>query len=98
MSARDTEAALLTRCVVVARAMGSTAQDQREANVFRVAAMVIQSSFPIESVHLMQASEQYFAAHPDQRLTCAQVVRNGWVINLPRLRDRLVHHLRSIRQ
>lgn len=93
MTARDVESALLTRCAAVARGVAPTAQDQREANVFRLAAMVVQSRFPRESNSLMLASEQYFAAHPNERLVSGAVVRNGWVLSLPRLRDMLTHRL-----
>jgi hypothetical protein len=93
MIAREAEAALLARCSVVAREQASPALDQREANVFRLAAMVVQSRFPGESMHLMQASERYFAAHPDERLAAAEVVRKGWISNLPRLRDMLSRQL-----
>ena len=93
MNARDVESALLARCAAVAREVAQTAQDQREANVFRLAAMVVRSRFPHESSNLMQASERYFAACPDEKLVPAEVVRNGWVLSLPRLRDMLYHKL-----
>lgn len=93
MTARDAESALLGRCFVVARKLAEPARDQREANVFRLAAMVVRSRFPNESACLMQASERYFAVHPNERLAPAEVVRNGWVMSLPRLRDMLSHQL-----
>lgn len=93
MTAREAELALLTRCSAVVREAAQSAQDQREANVFRLAAMVVQSRFPSESMRLMQASERYFAAHPDEKLAPADVVRKGWVLSLPRLRDMLSHKL-----
>lgn len=93
MTARDTESTLLARCAAVAREAAQSAQDQREANVFRLAAMVVRSRFPGESVCLMQASERYFASHPNQRLAPAEVVRKGWVLSLPRLRDMLSQRL-----
>ncbi|TXT41422.1 MAG: hypothetical protein FD135_295 [Comamonadaceae bacterium] len=89
MTARDIEAALLTRCTAIATQAGLTAQDQREANVFQTAAMVVRSQFPRESTSLMQASEQYFALHPKERLAPVDVVRHGWITSLPRLRDML---------
>lgn len=91
MTARDAESTLLARCSAVAREAAQSAQDQREANVFRLAAMVVQSRFPDESVRLMQASERYFASHPNEKLVPADVVRKGWVLSLPRLRDMLSH-------
>jgi hypothetical protein len=93
MTARERESALLARCAVAARAVAPAVEDQCEANVFRLAAMVVQSRFPSESRRLMQASEHYFAAHPDEQLSAAEVVGNGWVIGLPRLRDRLSRRL-----
>lgn len=93
MAARDLESALLARCAAVAREVTPVAQDQREANVFGLAAMLVQSRFPHEAKSLLQASEQYFATHPTERLASAEVVRRGWVINLPRLRDMLNRQL-----
>lgn len=95
MTARDLEAALLARCLAVAREVEHSAQDQREANVFRLAAMVVKSRFPSESKSLMRTSDRYFALHPDERLPPADVVRNGWILSLPRLRDMLTHQLRG---
>lgn len=93
MTARDAESALLARCSAVARGGAQSAQDQREANVFRLAAMVVQSRFPSESMCLMRASERYFDSHQNERLAPADVVRKGWVLSLPRLRDMLSHRL-----
>ena len=93
MTARDAESALLARCSAVAREVAQSAQDQREANVFRLAAMVVQSRFPSESMCLMRASERYFDSHPNERLAPADVVRKGWVPSLPRLCDMLSHRL-----
>jgi hypothetical protein len=93
MTARDVEATLLARCSVVAREPAQAATNQREANVFRLAAMVVRARFPSESGCLMQASERYFASHPNERLAPADVVKKGWVVSLPRLRDMLSHRL-----
>lgn len=93
MTARELEAALLLRCVTVAREAATVAQDQCEANVFRLAAAVIRSQFPQHATNLMQASTRYFSAHPNEQLPSAEVVRNGWVSGLPRLRDALSQQL-----
>lgn len=93
MTAREIESAMLVRCSAVAMGLASSAEDQREANLFRLAAMVLRSRFPGESVSLMQASERYFALHPDQKLDPADVVRNGWIFSMPRFRDMLTHSL-----
>jgi hypothetical protein len=91
MTARELESALLTRCTAVARQHAQEALDQREANVFRLAAMVVRSRFPAESACLMQVSDQYFALHPSEKLAAEEVVSKGWVLSLPRLRDMLSH-------
>jgi hypothetical protein len=93
MTARELEAALLTRCTLAARELAPQAQDQREANVFQLAAMLVRSRFPRESASLRQASEQYFVIHPSERLASGDVIRKGWVMSLPRLRDMLGQQL-----
>lgn len=93
MTAREIEAAVLTRCTTVARDVAPPAQNQREANVFQLAAMLVRSRFPRESTSLLLASEQYFSTHPNERLAAGDVLRNGWVLSLPRLRDMLSQQL-----
>ncbi len=95
MSAREVEAMMLFRCATAARDDKSVASDQKEANVFRLAAMVVRSDFPNESGGLMRASEKYFAQHPGDRLPAVDVVRKGWVFSLPRLRDMLSRRLKG---
>lgn len=91
MDPRELEDLMLNRCVEVARTTGAhlDAKGGREANVFRVAAMVIQSRFPVESQALMNCAIRYFEVHPEDLRPAADVVRNGDVISLPRLRDSL---------
>lgn len=93
---REREDAMLNRCVAVSRLTlhPPQAEDGREANVFRVAAMVIQSRFPTESKALMDCAVRYFEMHPEDLRPAADVVRNGDVISLPRLRDSLTRKLR----
>lgn len=78
MSARESESAMLDRCVAVARDVMQSAQNQREANVFCLAAMVILTKFPKASKCLMQVSERYFQSKPNERLAAVEVVRRGW--------------------
>ena len=93
MVARGVELDLLSRCSVVARDDAPTALDQREANVFQLAAAVVRSQFPHEAKCLMLASERYFSLHPNERLVASDVIRKGWVTSLPRLRDMLSQKL-----
>jgi hypothetical protein len=97
MDARDKEQALLTLCLVAARDKARSALDQREASVFRLAASIIGSRFPAEAANLYRASQGYFATRPEDRLQTADVVKNGWVLDVPRLRDMLCHQLERSR-
>jgi hypothetical protein len=94
MTARDDERDLLNRCAAAAKGEVLGAADQREANVFRLASMVLRPRLPAESTRLMTASEQYFRQHPAEQVESAQVVRNGWVPSVPRLRAMLTMQLR----
>ncbi|WP_455289289.1 hypothetical protein [Cupriavidus necator] len=58
MTSRDEESALLERCTAAARGRLAEAGNQREANVFRLAAMVLSPNLPVESRRLMAASER----------------------------------------
>lgn len=94
MDARDVEARLLMRCTQVARGASASAQDGREANVFRLASLMADRDFSAAYRRLMRASQLYFEQHPDERLDPEDVVRKGWVVSLPRLRDMLREQLR----
>lgn len=94
MTARDDERDLLDRCAAAAKGGPVDAVDQREANVFRLASMVLRPHLPAESTRLRAASEQYFQQHPADLVESAQVVRNGWVFSAPRLRSMLTLQLR----
>lgn len=96
MTSRDLESTLLSRCTKVAREDAEAAQDQREANVFRLAAMLVQTQFPDEAKCLSRASECYFALHPNQQLPSGEVIKRGWIISMPRLRDMLSRQLRTV--
>ena len=86
MTARDFEALQLDRCATAARDTSLCAADQREANVFMLAASVMSSRFPQECESLWQACERYFSAHPGEQLEPDEVLRRGWVQDVSRLR------------
>lgn len=95
MSARDDEQKLLERCEAITKNRETTIQNLQEANVMRLAGMVIRTDNPEASACLLQASELYFRAHPADQLSAEEVIRKGWVISLPRLRNRLGRQLRQ---
>lgn len=97
-NARDKEAALLECCVEIATATLDAPRNPVEANVCRVAGMILSHNLQDARRRLAQAATAYFAAHPSELLESAETVRRGWIINLPRLRDRLERRLQEVRQ
>lgn len=97
-SARDKEAAMLECCALIATGALEAPRTPAEANVCRVAGMILGRNFQDAGQRLTQAAAVYFAAHPDELLESAETVRRGWIINLPRLRDRLERRLREAGQ
>jgi hypothetical protein len=92
-SARDQEEYLLACCAAAAQGSKVRARDSREANVFHVAAMILGQNLYRQARNLGHASEHYFGAHPQDKLEPAEVIRRGWIISLPRLRDMLTRRL-----
>jgi hypothetical protein len=88
-TARDIERVMLERCLQIAITPGDMPCDQAEANVCRLAGMIVDGRYPEAGKRLSDAATAYFADHPDQQVPPAEVVRRGWIINAPRLRDRL---------
>ncbi|WP_461558639.1 hypothetical protein [Thauera sp.] len=66
-----------------------------DANVFRLAAMLLRSTFPDEAARLRQLSEAYFRMRPDDRLAAEEVIHRGWLFSLPRTRQILTSELRG---
>lgn len=60
-----------------------------------VAGMIIGNGFPVSQKRLLDAAARYFEMYADAKVETAEVVRRGWVLNLPRLRDRLERKLRD---
>ena len=87
--ARDIERTMLERCLQIATTPGDMPRDQAEANVCRLAGMIVDGRCPEAGKRLSDAAATYFADHPEQQVPSAEVVRRGWIINAPRLRDRL---------
>lgn len=64
MDAREVESQLLTRCAQAARDYRASAVNAVEANVFRLAGMVVRSEFPGAWRNLTATSQRYFDSHP----------------------------------
>lgn len=87
--ARLREQKLLDRCAAVAMGMADTACDEQEANLFRSAAVVIESRFPAESKRLRLSAIRCFATVGGAPLDASEVVDRGWIRGFPWLRDAL---------
>lgn len=98
MTARETEAAMLECCVMIATGALGAPRTPAEANVCRVAGMILGRHLDDARQRLSQAADAYLAAHPSELLESAETVRRGWIINLPRLRDRLERRLQEVGQ
>ncbi len=86
---------MLTRCTQLARGTDSQASNVIEANVMRVAGLVIKSRFPEESARLLLKSRHFFQQQKGgEPLPVELVLRQGWIVSLPRLRDMLTEQLR----
>ena len=94
---REAEEVMLMSCLEVAQGVREMPCSAPQANVMRIAAMVIGRSFPVSHKRLSAAAARYFEAHPGDKVESAEVVRFGWVATLPRLRDRLERKLRTAR-
>ena len=89
MTARSEEAELLERCMDAALGKLLFACDARDANVFRLASMLLRSGFPDQAAKLMSLSEAYFERCPQERLAAEDVIHKGWLYSLPRTRQML---------
>ena len=86
---------MLARCKQLARGTDSQASNVIEANVMRVAGLVIKSRFPKESAQLLEKSHHFFQQQEGGApLHAEQVLKQGWIVSLPRLRDMLTEQLR----
>lgn len=94
---REAEEVMLMSCLEVAQGVREMPCSAQQANVMRVAAIVIGRSFPVSQKRLSEAAARYFEAHPGEDVETAEVVRRDWVATLPRLRDRLEYKLRMAR-
>ena len=97
-SARDKEATMLECCALIATGALEAPRTPAEANVCRVAGMILGRHLQDARQRLAQSAAVYFSAHPDELLESAETVRRGWISNLPRLRDRLERRLREAGQ
>ena len=89
MTAPDIEESMLARVVTIARGTSADVKDQTEANVLRMASMLVRSRYPLEAARLMTICDAYFRRFPNDKLPAEDILRNGWVTSLPRLRAML---------
>lgn len=93
--ARSFEDHLLTLCVQISSGCSAVNLSVEQANVCRVAAMVVDGNFPESAVLLRTAAATYFTDHPEQKFEVSEVIRKGWIFDLPRLRHSLERRLKK---
>jgi hypothetical protein len=76
-TARDIEGAMLERCLQIVTTPGAVPRDQAEANVCRLAGVIVDGRYPVAGKRLSDAAATYFADHPEQQVPAAEVVRRG---------------------
>jgi len=97
MNARDRENLSLEKCLAAASGALPAAASREEANVFRLAAIVVRSRFPDYADRIATVSEHWFEKHPSDKLPAGEVIRSGWIIGMPRFRDMLNQRLSKIK-
>jgi len=94
MDAREKEQRMLDSCIAAALGQVASARDQVEASIFRLAASAVQTYYPTRADALWSSSDVYFEEHADQRrLPPADLMAQGHIVTLPRLRSMLLHQL-----
>lgn len=97
MDAREAEQRLLARLADLARGVGDSAEDEREANLIRLASLILGHDHVLASERLAHVSNAYFCDHPGSEVAAEQVIANGWLGSLPRLRTQLLRALETDR-
>ena len=95
-TAREREEAVVDRCIQLVTGLhgpSGVARTAQEANVFALAAHVIRSRHPKAAEVLGWSGALYFKQQPSERLGLPEVMRRGWIISLPRLREMLERRL-----
>ncbi|MEO7497250.1 MAG: hypothetical protein ABIT83_22635 [Massilia sp.] len=96
LSARDTEAQLMNLLVEAARENRSPSSN-READLFRFAAQLLKSRYPHEANTLDAMAKHYFSQHKIKPRSFPQVVSDGLVSDVARLRHMLENRMAGIR-
>lgn len=94
---RDLERQLIDRCLEIARSIECAPQCDSEANICHLAAMLLASKKPRDSVSLHNASENYFADRPDAKLSIEQVLALPGILGLSRFAANLNKAFSGIR-
>ncbi|WP_233161538.1 MULTISPECIES: hypothetical protein [unclassified Achromobacter] len=94
MDARENEQRMLDSCIAAALGQVASARDQVEASIFRLAAAAVETYYPTRADALWTSSEVYFDKHADEcRLPPADLMAQGHIVTLPRLRSMLLRQL-----
>lgn len=90
--AREREAALLSRCVDVARG-GTGSLEPADAQVLALAASLLHHRHPAAARALAAASDRLLATQGEPRMPLGDLLRSGRITDLPRFKERLLRQL-----
>lgn len=93
MDIRQSETELIEKCVWLATGKQHHATNSKEANIFLVASSLVKSLHPQASGLLGVASSSYFEVYPDQKMDVQHILKQKWIVSLPRLKSRLCARL-----
>ena len=93
MNARDQEQASLDVCREIAMGEQVVLENEQQANVVYIAAMLCRTSDANISARLQKVAAVFFANNPEEQLSTQQTLQRGWIISLPRFRSMLERHL-----
>lgn len=95
--ARLQEASLVRQCLDVATTSSLTEEPTcQQAQIFRLAAMLLRSSHPEAALNLQQAYDVHLLKHACIPLPPDAAIKQGWVLGLARFRDTLCRQLNSV--
>ena len=90
--AREREAAMLARCVAIARGEMEALQ-AADAPILALAASLLQHRLPDAAQALTTAAEKVRSTHFAPPLPLTELLRSGLIVDLPRFKSRLLQRL-----
>ena len=94
--AREMESRQILLCLEVVAGRRLVASTADEADVFRLAAQLVSTNFPQQSMALDRAATAYFTQSGNNPRSFPKTVADGLIMDVPRLRNLLERALQGI--